>query len=519
MDFHATVGTDSSAKAYTGISLMKDVSATTTSTGSTYSENMYTWQSDMTGTDNIGLSAPYYHTWNLSPESTGSYIESNVDFGHGAFDPETREGGATAIQNALPNTPIAFNLDGYVQSINPSPSAPIVNKINLTAPLASSSAVFFGNDYTTTTATSGVLSGTSVVQEDVKPYYLWRYFDPLPTVSDFQVNPAFNLLDRETDLYSLTNEDLTAVRFTWNESGEDIWYRMLIVDNGTIYSKYHGLAGPTGPLMYAALNSVPASMTSAPALTFEETTLDSLGTTFNPTVASKGRMSPVGLAGYAYDCGVSGGAGITINATSQCKMMQGAEDWTFVAHCIPSAERTAGNRTIFKLNDSAAPFDLYLDGSGYCITTFGNGAMLMSRTKNPLDGKTPLMVAVQFGKNSKIPRKLFINGALEDYSLTGTTAMSTTPVNGYIGTDDATSESAPFKGLIEEVIIYGTSHIFFPDKAGEYILPSEVNAEFSSTEIMTTSARLFIMDYTNIRGKTNDAVCSTPTVDWRVTAA
>ena len=69
---------------------MKDVSATTTSTGSTYSENIYTWDSTATGTTSIGMSSRYFNTWNLLPAETGSYVESRKDFGMGAFDPETR---------------------------------------------------------------------------------------------------------------------------------------------------------------------------------------------------------------------------------------------------------------------------------------------------------------------------------------------------------------------------------------------------------------------------------------------
>ena len=38
-------------------------------------------------------------------------------------------------------------------------------------------------------------------------------------------------------------------------------------------------------------------------------------------------------------------------------------------------------------------------------------------------------------------------------------------------------------------------------------------------EVQTVSAKLFIFDYTNIRGSSNSEVCMSPTVDWRATTA
>ena len=519
--YHALDGTDSSAKAYTGISLMKDVSATTTSTGSTYSENIYTWDSTATGTTSIGMSSPYFNTWNLLPAETGSYVESRKDFGMGAFDPETREGGQITINNALPNKPIAFNLDGYVQALSPQPSESVINKINLTTPLASSSAVFYGNDYTTTTATKGVLVGTSVVQEDVRPYYLWRYFDSLPTVSNFQVNPAFDVLSKGTDLYKLTNEQLNAVKFTWDESGDDIWYRMLIVADEPIYDKYHGLQGPVGPLWRLPLNDIPTNVLAATPVQYYDTTLVTLGTGGTITPAANARQSPTGQQGYAYDCGVSGGAGITINGSTNIKLSGAQNNWTFIVHIKSANDRTVADRTIFKFPVAAGPLTLEMGSDGRVQATFGGGTTLYSKTKDPFDGETPMMIALQFDKDGKVPRKLFVNGVLEDYSLTGTTNFTAgATTNAYIGSDNPSSESKPFRGQIEEMIFYGSSTIFFPENGGEYIYSPSTNETYEFTgEVQTVSAKLFIFDYTNIRGSSNSEVCMSPTVDWRATTA
>jgi hypothetical protein len=301
-----------SAKAYSGISMMKSGSALTGSTGSTFSERDYYWNSTESGTR--GMSAPYGNLWNLEPALTGSFVESNVDYGQGAFSEDTRTGGEVTSRQAFSNRPIAFNLDGLITSKQWGNDDPVVNKLVLAEPLLSSSAVFYGNDYTTVTATTGILSGNSIVQEDVKPYYLWRYFDALPTISNFQVNPAFDLLDRETDLYSLTNENLSAVKFTWDENAEDIWYRMLFVDDKAVYKKYHGFtADAPHCLFYAPLNDKPTDMLAKPTVTFQDVTTDSTGKEFDVTLmGANARMSPEGLQGYAFDTGLSGTAGIGV---------------------------------------------------------------------------------------------------------------------------------------------------------------------------------------------------------------
>ena len=514
----AAEGTDGSAKAYTGISMMKDASATTTSTGSTYSERLYTWDSRATGSTQTGMGAPYFNIWNLMPASTGSFIDSNTNFGLGSFDPEQRVGSEITIQQAVPDKPIAFNLDGFVRAKQPSGGHPIINKVNLTAPLASSSAVFYGNDYSTVTATTGLLSGSVIVEEDVKPYYLWRYFDSLPEVDNFTVSPAFDVLSENTDLYKLNNEDLSGIRFTWDESGEDVWYRMLIVDRKAIYNKYAGISGPAGPLFYAPLNDKPTTMIAKPTLTFNDTTTDSMGKTFSPTVAANGRMSPEGFQGYGYDCGVSGTAGITIGGTDS-KMMEASSGWTFIAHVIPAEDAVATSQYIFKKNDSAAPFSLYMDGAGYVRAILAGGTTLSSVSTNPKDGTVPIMIAVQYDADGKMPCKLFINGKLEDFSLTGTTNMSAVNTASYIGTEDVSSDSTPWKGIIEEVILYGNPHVYFPDDSGEFLCNPTGDLSFTGTEPSTVHAKLFIMDYHNIRGKTKEEICQSPAVSWRTTIA
>ena len=508
-------GTSSGPKAYSAISLMKSGSAATTATGTTYSEKDYTFLSAMTGS--VGRMSPYNYLWNLETATSGSTIETNVDYGLGPYTEDTRTGGQVASRAVYTETPIAFNLDGLINSTNWGNEDPVVNKIVLGSPLLSSSAVFYGNDYTTRIPMTGTASGTTIIQEDVKPYYLWKYFDAVPTVANFTVGPAFNLLNRETNLYSLTNENLNGVSFNWSEGGEDIWYRMLIVDNKAVYSKYHGFGNTSAfPLLYAPLNDIPISVTSKPTLTFTEGTTGT-GGDFEPTVSDGGRMSPEGLQGYAYDTGVSGASATIEILAADTKMTYAQDKYTAIFHLTPGIYTGATDQTIFSRGTATASGSLVIqmDNGAIHATMGGISSPLISKTISPRNAKQPIMVAVVYDRLGDVPCKLFINGKLEDYSLTGTTNANESLVSSYLCNNSGSTE--PYYGLIEEVILYADV-IHFPDDTGKYILDGSRYQEFTN-DVQSLHGKLFIMDYHNIRGDGKDTLCSSPTVSWRSTIA
>lgn len=515
--YPTTNGGNSSPKAYSGISLMKG--AATGSVGTTYSEETYTWLSNMTGS--VGRGAPYNSIWNLHSSISGSSIEVNQDYGFGPYTEDTNTGGQVTTRPVYSQNPMAFNLDGYVNNTVLGNSEPVVNKVTLGQPLLSSSTVFYGNDYTTQAASQGLALDRTIIQEDVRPYYLWRYLDTLPTVSNFTVGPAFNLLDRETNLYDLTNENLNAVKFNWSESGEDIWYRMLLVDDKAIYSKYHGYSNAPIPTFYAALNEAPTDVTKSHTdggftLVFKESTTDTInGTSFTPTVDTGARMSPEGLQGYAFDTGVSGAASRISWTNTQSKMMFASSNYTMIFHLTPGVYDGATAQTIFERGTLAnGGLIITMESGKIKVTMGGITTPLTSNTVSPRDAEQPMMVAVIYDKHGDVPCKLFINGKLEDYSITGTTDPSES-VDSYMCNNAGNSQ--PYYGLIEEVILYNNT-IHFPDDTGQHILDGSRYQEFS-TDVQSLHAKLFVMDYHNIRGDGKDEVCSTPTISWRSTIA
>jgi hypothetical protein len=108
--------------------------------------------------------------------------------------------------------------------------------------------------------------------------------------------------------------------------------------------------------------------------------------------------------------------------------------------------------------------------------------------------------------------KLYINGALEDYILAPDPCDS--------GGDDfvigGTGTTGLYAGSVEEVIIYNKA-LSIVENAGGYLYdPGEIT-EVSDNKYVAQHARLFIMDYHNIRGLNRDEVASSNQVSWKVT--
>ena len=535
-DLPAINGAGGSAKSYASIVPLHETTLETIATGgssvtgTTFAEADYFWDSQQTDATwsvdksgaTMGMAGLYGNIWNQEPSASGSVLDVTQDLGWGAYSEETRTGGEVDINQAKNAKTLYLNLDGYVSAYANSlaPLTPVVNKLVLSQPLSEITATFFGNDYTTTSITSGVYSGSTVIQEDVRPYYLWAYRDELPTVSNFKVAPAFNLIPAQgrdiTDIYNLTDEDLNGVRFTWSEGADDIWYRLLFVDNQEITNKYHGFgAGYSEPALWMPLNEKPTVPTAAPTYYIYDTTTSSVGATGTVTAAAKGRASIEGLQGYCYDSGVSGTASITI-ANTASKMMSGSTKYSLMMHVTPHA---GGTGTIFAKGSTVTGATITMDANGR-VSAGVQGVTLQSVSGNPMDSQTPIAIMLVHNSGSRVPFKLYINGQLEDY-VTSDTAFNafTSGDSAYLCDSDA-SNSDPWDGKIEEVVLW-QSEVFMPTEAGEYILNTADIEEFNSGDNTSYSlnGRLFLMDYHNIRGKNDTEVCSTPTVSWRATIA
>jgi hypothetical protein len=77
-----------------------------------------------------------------------------------------------------------------------------------------------------------------------------------------------------------------------------------------------------------------------------------------------------------------------------------------------------------------------------------------------------------------------------------------------------------FQGKIEEIILY-PYEVYIPQNANEYILDTKTLDDYSATGTSGTeldyNAKLFVYDYTNVRGSGNDEVASSSPLQWKVT--
>jgi hypothetical protein len=342
---------------------------------------------------------------------------------------------------------------------------------------------------------------------------LWtQFFDELPSVTDFKCAP------NELNPFNID--------FTWSVDGDDAWYGFLIIDSNNINSQYHDA------VLHFPLNEAGQHRTTA-------TEPKNLGSTSQ--VAISGALyDGEGLVGNAlyFDggddyvrFGTSGSTDPTVDCTTEMSV---------VAHIIPDSMETPDTRYIVsQLVSGGQKFAIYLNSTNQVAAdvywTDSLKVTLVGSSIIPTDGETPTNIILTVDTKAREGNvKLFINGKLEDLSgralATGTvnnwdiTAGVGTPLN----TDASTAsqfvhigaEANSFLGKIEEVVIY--NKLIYPviPKDGKYTLTrplTEITAtEYSSSK--SYSARLFVKDYHNIRGKLPNEVASTSSISFRKAA-
>ena len=117
-----------------------------------------------------------------------------------------------------------------------------------------------------------------------------------------------------------------------------------------------------------------------------------------------------------------------------------------------------------------------------------------------------------------------IDGVLED---TSTHAATITTDNATTIGGKATPAAATcYRGNIEEIILYNKSYEI-PDTANEYVFKASnvdgsrgdsLDKKIGTQEFLAHSAKLFVYDYTNIRGTTVQQVGSSKQTGWKVTS-
>ena len=508
-------GTQGGGKSYDNIAILNNLSGdkpALADTGSTWNEFEYYYNVGAVATG--GRSATYGNPWSLDVTS-GSNLELGIDYGLGAYNDESGEGGQVDVKTPYVGKFTDFNVNGLINTDSLMPNDNFKMVMNLKNPTVNQKVEFVNADYSSTDA------------DILKPHFLWTYFDAVPLVDNFQVNPLFQLLPNAenpepVNLYELTTQDLRALNFTWEEDADDVWYRMLMIDvsGATINNKYHKAR------MHVPFNEEPTTPTSAPtSYVYNYTTTGGPAVASGTiTVGSDCRSPITGIQGYAIQTASSSTATNGVAVIPHTVTYTGSEtfvtswqhltEWTLAVHLTPSAN-DRGHDAYFLANGT--DIEAYILGSNGHIRFVLNGQVVESVSEVAYDGRTPTAMIVTYDANATDGRylKLYIDGVLEDVDTN--THTVTSAYNTTIGAQDAPNKISAYRGTVEEVVLWEKAYEI-PDTAGSYAYKNALLADKNSdNNYLTHSAKLFVMDWTNIRGTTPQEVGSSKQTNWKVT--
>jgi len=491
-------------RSYTGITLVNNnlsgaSSSPSSITGSTFNEATYTFSNG--NTSKIGLSAPYNSPWDFIFDTEGdTAVTLTADYGYGVYDTETRSGGFLSYINPTIATYNYMDIASLLTDKNVQDEGKF-NLVLRQRPTAYHTSVeLVGDEYNATN------------QLQYKPTYIYEYVDSTPVVSNFSVEPAYDLLSSDVNLYELTNENLNAVKFKWNIQDEDIWYKMIMVDsNGAIDNKYENAK------LWIPCNEEPSDLIVKPTINWYNNNTTTSGTA---TVGANVRSYIDGIQGYSpfLSGNALGTASISVPNSSN-NSFHGLTEYTFSVHVTFDSSMKG---TACKILGKGQPVSNYIDlqKNGDDVITYrhesstGTGATITGSHVVTCDGKTPYSIIVTYRYQSAAgpDTSVYVDGVLDSYEQDSAGALNNT---------DA-FELAPFstagpyfKGRIEEFVLYDKQYIV-PD-GDEYIFNAADLTDETGGKTNIWSAKLFAFDYHNIRGKINKLVASSQNISWRTT--
>ena len=333
----------------------------------------------------------------------------------------------------------------------------------------------------------------------------------MPVVEDLTVSPSVDLLNNNNPT-RLAKGSATDVKFNWKEEGEDIWYRTLYVDTQNIANKYHKST------FWAPLNAsgnIHSYHTSAE------------GSAVNFSYSGGANNVGGDIAGFQ-------GWGTKFNGTgtlssSASLLIASGNIFNFMGHCVPNSASVNEYICSVVLPSEQGSYDRDKEAFavrwnannsvGYTISTSAGLVSGSSTTQYDNDGIQPLSIVVTYDGNSdKNNAQLYINNILEDsQSVAGTAIVSgAIGVGGLVGFDDS-SNTYRWNGFLEEIVMT-TGNIYVPTTNNQYLLDTTPLADLdNSYNSKSYQARMFVYDYTNIRGKTPTLVAESNITSWRVT--
>ena len=239
-----------------------------------------------------------------------------------------------------------------------------------------------------------------------------------------------------------------------------------------------------------------------------------------------------GQAGYAVklDGSLANANGkVTIPSGANTSGLYNLDEFTVVTHWTPSSDDGGSNRIILTQTNSYTSlgnqFIMQKNSSNNIVVTLGTTIAMTGTTAVPCDGLTPTNIIVTYnsGSSSTTKAKLYVNGVLEDTS-TGVASVGSTGRNVVIG-GHYVSGYPGTTGIMEEVIIYDRAWDIVPTP-NSYIYSTVDTFDFTGVDSSaagisnyTNSARIFIFDYHNFRGTSQQEIGMSQPIAWRVATA
>ena len=414
----------------------------------------------------------YQNSWSFDPAMPACILETEKDYGFGTYDTDEGTG-------------------GYIKELIP--TAGEYNEIDISALVAGENLEpedTFSLLYKPALPSAGHEMLIHTTEGTNKPFLLSVFEDELPENPELKIEPS----DIEP-MYP---------KFTWTATEKDLWYGLLHFGPELANNQYHKAVA------HLPLNE--GSVTSGEVKNYDYVDGDSA----NVTITNAPTISYEGLAGYALHFAA------TADRLTFTTDNDPTDKATYLMHVTPTGGvgkllTDSGNAieiealTNWKIQVQVRP------------TGFSKSVLLTSSSQLPANIPACIIVTVDTTEKANNV-KLFINGKLEDQTgvadVTGPTATSTehwkldtdikTGVTYSLG-NDGSSNSAICK--MEEIVIYNT--IVYPviprDEEFTLIKNFKEIADSTTGSSLSYSARLFMKDYHNIRGKSvNEVAVSTP---------
>ena len=355
-----------------------------------------------------------------------------------------------------------------------------------------------------------------------KPYMLAVIEDELPVITDFKLAP------NDIDAYNID--------FTWSCESEDAWYGFILLDDEKGISNQY-----KGAIMHLPMNE--EGVDGGDSGTTGTVISDKVGgeAVFagGTSAAKKPHYDIEGLAGYAlrFD-GSDDLVQIGTSAPSADNVFSSVTDeFSVVVHMVHDTGSLSGGASEVIIKKEG--YELFINENEQIVARFYSDAdsALQLTSTSKVQAGIPMNIITTF--DSLLTEgncKLFINGKLEDVSGVVVSSHGSTTDNtitGWIlGTDlhsavgkvfignESDGGSKAFDGKLEEIVFY--NEVIYPvnPKSGKFTLTkplSELNAATNASS-KSYSARLFVKDYHNIRGKTSQEVAASPVLNFRKAA-